>query len=477
LLPDHPSPAEPVAPVVPSPPARLTRIDSALIDHDASKVVRRLQQSGFLAYLVGGCVRDLLLGRSPKDFDVATSATPTDVRRIFRNCRIIGRRFRLAHVFFGRKIIETATFRQNPRTEDAEPEHDLLIYRDNVFGTAEEDARRRDFTINGLFYDPAAEQLFDYVGGLDDLDARLIRTIGDPAIRLREDPVRILRAVKFAARLGFVIEPATLAALLQHRGDIPKCAPPRVLEEIYRLLRGGAAEPSMRLLVDTGVLEVLIPELATAIAGAGGHTSAAATRLFATLAALDRVARAATEPPSNALILATLVRPFLDDVLDPEADPAGDDVGTVLEARLAPLLERTRASRRDGERARHLLALQRRFGQPPRRRGRNLATQRRDLFGEALALFGLYAEASGAVPATLDAWLFLLASVPAGDDEPVERPAVGGALPGDAGAGRPRRRRRRRGGRGRHAGARRPAEHEPTAAPGEPPGPPQPART
>src|SRR4029077_12735026 len=182
------------------------------IDSTAQKVVRRLTRNGFSAYLVGGCVRDLLLGRKPKDFDVATSATPPEIKALFRNCRIIGRRFRLAHIFFGPKIIETSTFRANPReveivegeSAEATPElsePELLIRRDNVFGTAEEDARRRDFTINGLFYDLDADRVIDYVEGLPDLERRTVRTIGDPDIRFREDPVRILRAIKFAARL------------------------------------------------------------------------------------------------------------------------------------------------------------------------------------------------------------------------------------------------------------------------------------
>ena len=175
-------------------------LDHALIDGDAERVVRRLTKGGFTAYLVGGCVRDLLLGLHPKDFDVATSATPNDIRATFRNCRIIGRRFRLAHVFFGKKIIETATFRANPREDEGDDDGDLLIRRDNVFGTETEDARRRDFTINGLFYDFEREDVIDHVGGLPDLEARLVRTIGDPDVRFREDPVRMLRAIKFAAR-------------------------------------------------------------------------------------------------------------------------------------------------------------------------------------------------------------------------------------------------------------------------------------
>ena len=190
------------------------------------------------------CARPARRRRTPKDFDVATSATPNEIKATFRNSRIIGRRFRLAHVFFGSKIIETATFRANPRDED---DHDLLIRRDNVFGTETEDARRRDFTINGLFYDVEREEVIDHVGGLADLEAKLVRTIGDPDIRFQEDPVRMLRAIKFAARLDFGFEPATWRALLRWRGEISKCAPPRLLEEIHRLLRGGAARRSFEL--------------------------------------------------------------------------------------------------------------------------------------------------------------------------------------------------------------------------------------
>ena len=246
-------------------------LDRAAIDPDADRVVRKLTRAGHKAYLVGGCVRDLLVARKPKDFDVATSATPNEIKATFRNCRIIGRRFRLAHVFFGAKIIETSTFRANPRDED---DHDLLIRRDNVFGTESEDARRRDFTINGLFYDVEREEVIDHVGGLADLDAKLIRTIGDPDIRFQEDPVRILRAVKFAARLDFGFEPATWRALLRWRGEISKCAPPRLLEEVHRLMRGGAARRSFELLVETGVLAVLSPYLAGLLEGEGAPATA-----------------------------------------------------------------------------------------------------------------------------------------------------------------------------------------------------------
>jgi len=272
-------------------------LDRSGIDADADRVVRKLNRAGYKAYLVGGCVRDLLVSRTPKDFDVATSATPNEIKAVFRNSRIIGRRFRLAHVFFGSKIIETSTFRANPRDED---DHDLLIRRDNVFGTETEDARRRDFTINGLFYDVEREEVIDHVGGLADLDAKLMRTIGDPDVRFQEDPVRMLRAIKFAARLEFGFEEATWRALLRWRGEISKCAPPRLLEEIHRLMRGGACRRSFELLVETGVLAILSPYLAGLLEGPGAPASA---------------------PP----IAATLPRPTVARVEYDEEDPAEHD--------------------------------------------------------------------------------------------------------------------------------------------------------
>jgi poly(A) polymerase len=213
------SDADHLDPTAPVPADHPPEIDPDKLDPDALKVVNRLRQYGHQAYFVGGCVRDLLVGRQPKDFDVATSALPSEVRGIFRNCRLIGRRFRLAHVYFkGGKIVEVSTFRANPAEvveetpappEEGEEKEDLLINDDNVFGTAEQDARRRDFTINGLFYDVAEGRVIDFVGGLRDLRQQQVRTIGDPEVRMREDPVRILRAVRFACRLEFDIESRT----------------------------------------------------------------------------------------------------------------------------------------------------------------------------------------------------------------------------------------------------------------------------
>jgi poly(A) polymerase len=332
------------------------------IDPDAAKVVQRLRRFDHAAYCVGGCVRDLLLGRKPKDFDIATSATPNELRRLFRNCRIIGRRFRLAHIFFGSKIIETSTFRANPREgEDEAGENaaegesqDLLIRRDNVFGSAEEDARRRDFTINGLFYDLETGQVIDYVKGMADLEARLVRTIGDPDVRLREDPIRILRAVKFAARCDLSIEPETYQRMLDHAGEIQKCAQARVSEEIYRLLRGGAAKRSVEILREMGLLKMLVPGLSSALDATDADAERGKARFWAYMAALDRSTQRRETPPSNALILAAITFPWLRDALHPDTN-AIKDIGQHVVQAIAPALEQVKASRRDGELARQIL--------------------------------------------------------------------------------------------------------------------------
>ena len=282
-------------------------IPEALLDPDAVKVVRRLRRAGYLAYLVGGCVRDLLLGMRPKDFDVATSAHPNQVKETFRNCRLIGRRFRLAHVFFrGGKIIEVSTFRANPLDELTDLPADLLIRHDNVFGNAEEDARRRDFTINGLFYDLDDGKVVDYVKGKLDLEARLVRTIGVPDVRLREDPVRILRAIRFAAKCALQLEPETFAAMKAHAPEIPRCAPPRVLEEMLKLVRSGAARRCFELLREVGALRVLLPPVAEYLEQRGPSE---AERHLRALDALDAHVRVG-EIPSDAVLLATLLAPL-----------------------------------------------------------------------------------------------------------------------------------------------------------------------
>ncbi len=237
------------------------------IDADALKVLYRLYRSGHTAFLVGGGVRDLLIGRHPKDFDVSTSARPGQVKKLFRNCWLIGRRFRLAHIHFkDHKIVEVSTFRAQPERSDTEA-LDLLVRQDNTFGSPEEDALRRDFTINGLFYDIASFSLIDYVGGVEDIEAGVIRTIGEPHIRFQEDPVRMIRAIKFAARLDFAIEPATWDALCDHVDDIRKCSTSRVVEDVAKLLEGGAACRSLQLLKASGLLRIVLPEVYEYVCG------------------------------------------------------------------------------------------------------------------------------------------------------------------------------------------------------------------
>ena len=253
------------------------------IDPDALQVLYRLSNHGYEAYLVGGGVRDLLLGRQPKDFDVGTSATPNEVRRLFRNCFLIGRRFRLAHVRFGSNIIETATFRASSQTVGEIIEHAAEgPMEDNTFGTPETDANRRDFTVNGLFYDIKTFAVIDYVGGLEDLKLKLIRSIGDPMIRFREDPVRMMRAIKFSARLGFAIEEETDRAIRKLHSCILTAAPPRVCEEVFRLFTYGAGTQAFRMLYDYGLMDDLMPDLAAFIRSDGGAESAT-WRYMATL--------------------------------------------------------------------------------------------------------------------------------------------------------------------------------------------------
>lgn len=228
-------------------------IDS--IDKNALYILEKLWSKGYTAYLVGGGVRDLLLGREPKDFDISTSATPEETKACFRNCRLIGRRFRLAHVYFGKQIFEVSTFRKGD-TESHE-----LITRDNDWGTPEEDVLRRDFTINGLFYDVENDQIIDYVGGYADLKKRVLETIGNPKARFFQDPVRMLRLIKFQARLGFSIEDATLHALFESKEQITKSSPARLLEEVLRMLESKASGPFFHLMHAYRLLGYLFPTL------------------------------------------------------------------------------------------------------------------------------------------------------------------------------------------------------------------------
>ncbi|HEX3897380.1 MAG TPA: polynucleotide adenylyltransferase PcnB [Rudaea sp.] len=242
------------------------------ISNGALRVLYRLHESGYAAFLVGGAVRDLLLGGHPKDFDIATDATPEDVKRLFRNCRLIGRRFRLAHVVFGQEIVEVATFRGS--ADDGSGDRHMVdgrIVRDNVYGTIEEDAVRRDFTVNALYYNIADYSVRDYVGGYDDVRAKVLRLIGDPWQRYREDPVRMLRAVRFAAKLHFAIS-AEAREPFDELGELLLHAPPaRLFDETLKMFLAGNGLKSFRALEQSGLLIDVFPLTARALAFRGGE--------------------------------------------------------------------------------------------------------------------------------------------------------------------------------------------------------------
>jgi len=382
------------------------------IDPNVLKVLYRLIGAGHIAYLVGGGVRDLMMGRRPKDFDVATSAHPNQVRELFRNSRLIGRRFRLVHVFFGSQNIEVATFRR--RSEELPESDDPLIRHDNTFGTPEEDAFRRDFTVNALFYDPATFQVIDYAEGVADLRAGLIRTIGHPEVRMREDPVRMIRAVRFAVKLGFEIEPATRAAMEVHRGDLIKAAVPRLVEETFRTLTLAGADQAFTLLERLGILELLLPFVAEHLAAG----DPARERTVRNLAAMGRALEAGREL-SRPFVLSSL---FADYHLSRPHDAASQDRFALVEA-----LRARGFSKADTEHMRLLLEALTHITTRSRTLRRLTG---RPYFDEARHLWELVAPSVAKDPAALDALLAAPSRPPAGP-----RPG--------------RRRRRRRGGRRR----------------------------
>ncbi|HLA74295.1 MAG TPA: polynucleotide adenylyltransferase PcnB [Gammaproteobacteria bacterium] len=267
-------------------------------------MVNRLTHAGYEAYLVGGCVRDMLLGRTPKDFDVATSAHPEQVEQLFRNCRLIGRRFRLAHIRFGREIVEVATFRGGHDNDGGDGHsEDGRIVRDNVFGkTLEEDAWRRDFTVNSLYFNVNEFAVLDFTGGMAHLKAGTLQLMGDPALRYREDPVRMLRAVRFAAKLGFSIHPDSAAPLLELGGLLEGVPAARLFEEILKLFMGGHAVQTFKLLRDYQLLSHLFPQTAASLQ----QNPAAEALLLQALANTD--ARIAEDKPvTPAFLFAALL--------------------------------------------------------------------------------------------------------------------------------------------------------------------------
>ncbi|HVN63651.1 MAG TPA: polynucleotide adenylyltransferase PcnB [Candidatus Binataceae bacterium] len=391
------------------------------IDPNVLKVLYRLIGAGHVACIAGGGVRDLMLSRKPKDFDIATSAHPQQVRELFRNSRLIGRRFRLVHVFFGRQNIEVATFRR--QSEEVASSEDPMIRLDNTFGTPEEDAFRRDFTVNALFYDPQSFRVIDFPGGVDDLQVRLIRTIGNPELRLREDPVRMMRAVRFAAKLGFEIEPATRAAIERHRGDLAKASVPRLVEETYRTVAQPEAARAIVLMEELGLLEAVLPFLSEHLKGCGIPLSGQpAVRNMAALG--RRIADGYA--PEHAIVLAALML----DLWRAAAGSGRTDLMAALRSR--------GFARGDTERMRLILDAFELLAAPSRRTRRLM---RRPYFGEAQQFFEMLAASYGIDEAAVHRFLAappdgaVLSPVPSGGPQILDET--------------PRRRRRRRRGRRR----------------------------
>ncbi|MCC7137058.1 MAG: hypothetical protein IT460_01355 [Planctomycetes bacterium] len=489
------------------------RIRREALDDNAVFVVRHLRRMGHEAYLVGGCVRDLLLGLEPKDFDVATDATPNRVKRLFRSAFVIGRRFRLVHVRFpGNAVVETATFRRNPGTQGLHPERqDGPIYDDNVFGTAAEDAWRRDFSVNALFYDPVEDQVVDHVGGLADLETRTIRALGDAETRIKEDPVRMLRAVHFAARLGGSIEPGLRDAIRGCAAEIEKASRSRLYVELLKVLGRGAASPTMRGLHELGLLRHWLPELAAFLetpipwpaSGGGSHAAAREGEPEDTppshltwnlLGAADAWGLAAHGVPES-LPLACLLGPWLLDgfVRGPRR---GADVWQHVEETFRPLALQMNVPRKTSWELREILGLLDRLRHPPAAPKRRRQIVDRAVFPEALVYFELDLRARGHDLEPARRWREEAEAAyrapsrrPADDDGPEPAPdelapdapptdgaadddlrgdlgAADAVIEGDAPGGR---RRRRRGGRGRGRGRRRgPADLDGASAPTDP---------
>lgn len=394
-------------------------VSRSQIQQEALKVLYRLQGAGFLAYMVGGSVRDLQLGRQPKDFDIATDAKPQEIRRIFRNARIIGRRFRLVHILFGDVVVEVSTFRCEPglpvegapakaaqdshASSAARPAHaargvsaanELLIKSDNNFGTAAEDAFRRDFTVNALFYNIADFSILDYVGGLEDLNRSLLRTIGDPQVRFREDPVRMLRACELAGRLDFTIEASSQAAIHDLRHELTKASPARVSEELVALLRCGSSGKAMQWMLDLGILEVLLPE-AYAMVSASERGLGDFGRILPTL---DKRVAAGREVSDGGLLAALLLPSVLLRRFDIEALARKalrrEQLTALVDEIGAPFVKRFALSRVRTQQTTDAIKGFLRLCEPHRTAGERHLAANKDWFPDALWLFELLAEAT-----------------------------------------------------------------------------------
>jgi poly(A) polymerase len=373
------------------------------MSQEVLKVLYRLQRTGHLAYLCGGGVRDLLLGREIDDYDVATDAEPRRLKEVFGNCRLVGRRFRIAHIMFrGGKIIEVSTFRKQGEEESSEEDdgNSLLIRRDNTFGSPADDAFRRDFTINALYYNVADFSIIDYVGGRKDLKSRLIRAIGDPNIRFQEDPIRILRGIRLAATLDFKVEESTWEAMKRQRYRILECAVSRIREEVMKILRRDPSHSGFDLLVRAGILEVVFPKLEEFRLANIENKTTGEGPIFQHLAVLEDL-RAKGVELSDPVLLATLtaapVRKLLE-TLPPDHD-VGKSLHEYLEANFKPL-----AFPRVVRSKVHLLHLALRYMLAEQRRKRRRSLRRSPIFADALKLLEIHCLATNQHWSALRRW-------------------------------------------------------------------------
>ena len=374
-----------------------------LLSSNALKVLYRLHRSGYTAYLVGGSVRDVLLGHRPKDFDVATNARPQEIRRLFRNSRIIGRRFRLAHVFFKGEIVEVSTFRASPEAPDSpedweeergDPaEEPVSVPDETAFGTPAEDAHRRDFTVNALFYDIASFSILDYVGGLEDLDGRLLRTIGPAERRLEEDPVRMMRAVEYSARLDLRLADDLAAAIEDSAHLITEAAPARLTYELLEMMSSGRAQDICDGWRRFGILDAAFPEVARS-----------GSRLAPLLEEIDRRVRARKRPPEGAIVACLFLPRFLD-ILETLRRPGSRLDNAELLGRLKEVVDpaggRMHLSNNVVHLVKHGLFTQTKMWQPPERGRQVVKLARQEYFPVAWEVFSIGARA-GLLPA--DSW-------------------------------------------------------------------------
>jgi len=419
-------------------PRREHRISRKQVPPNVLHTLYRLRGHGFIAYLVGGCVRDLLLEHTPKDFDIATDASPGQIKRLFRNCRLVGRRFRLAHLHFQDEILEVSTFRAAAPADKADLEasgpnfrhprhlkdHSGMVLRDNVFGTPEEDALRRDFTINALAYNIADYSVIDYSTGLSDLHEGLIRPIGDPYVRFTEDPVRMLRAVRFAASHHFVIEPAAWEILCELSPTISRASPGRLYEEISKLFLFGSAQPVFGLLNTSGLLAALFPNLNQWLRRNSHHL----TIMNTNLGYLDQQCKRGLTP-SLSLFLAAFFGPSLEEkVLARHRDGiprqlAQDALCTELIEECSKIVS---IPGRVANQLRSILAMQHSLHRVPPRRPSIMV--KRPEFTDALTYMHLEAEWRGENRSALAWWDAFLSGIPSSiipdpptDETPVKR--------------------------------------------------------